>query len=78
MDYKHFESMVVMLLLLLLSFDDFATTSAHPLLVLDKWFVKIYINISFWVDTILNLIDNMVLLPRYEGSCKLRKYEWCH
>ena len=34
------------LLFLLLSFDDFVPTSAHPLLVLDKWFVYMYLNVS--------------------------------
>jgi hypothetical protein len=23
-------------------------TSAHPLLFLDKWFVQIYLNVSYW------------------------------
>ena len=78
MDDKHYKSVVVALLLLLLSFDVFATTSAYPSLSLDKWFVQIYINVNFWVDTILNLIDITVILSRYEGSCKVRKYEWCH
>jgi hypothetical protein len=37
---------VVVLLILLLSFDVFIPKSAHPLLYLDKWFVQIYLNIS--------------------------------
>ena len=39
-----FRIVVVMLLLLLLSFDVFVPTSAHSLLFLDKWFVQIYVN----------------------------------
>ena len=35
-----FEDEVVMLL----SIDVFVPTSAHPLLILDKWFVQIYLN----------------------------------
>jgi len=32
--------MVVMLLLLMLLFDVFVPTSAHPLLLMNKWFVQ--------------------------------------
>ena len=34
---------VVIVVLLLLLFDVFALTSAHPLLFLDNWFVQIYL-----------------------------------
>ena len=45
-----FEVVVVVLsLLLLLSFDVFVPTSAHPLLFVDKWFVQIYLNVNFTV-----------------------------
>jgi hypothetical protein len=45
-----FEVAVVVLLRLLLSFDGFVPTSAHLLLVLDKWFVQIYLNVSYLYD----------------------------
>ena len=38
---------VVVVLLLLLSFDVFVLTSAHPLFFMDKWFVQMYLNVSF-------------------------------
>ena len=34
------------LLLLLLLFDVFVPSSAQPLLLLDKWFVQIYLNVN--------------------------------
>ena len=37
--------MVVVLLFLLLSFNVFIPTSAHPLVFLDKWFAQIYLNV---------------------------------
>ena len=40
-----FKVMVVVVLLLLLSFNVFVPTSAHPLLPLDNWFVQIYKNV---------------------------------
>ena len=44
---KTFEVMVVVvLLLLMLSFDVLVPTSAHPLLFLDKWLLQIYLNVG--------------------------------
>ena len=40
--------MVVVLLLLLLSFDVFVPTSTHPLLYLDKLFVQMFLKVSLW------------------------------
>ena len=37
---------VLLLLLLLLLFDVFVPSSAQPLLLLDKWFVQIYLNVN--------------------------------
>ena len=42
-----FNVVVVVLLLLWVSFDVFVPTSARPLLFLDKWFVQIYLNVSY-------------------------------
>ena len=39
MEYKHLK--------LWLSFDVFVPTSAHPLLFVDKWFVQIYLKVSY-------------------------------
>ena len=41
------EVVIVVLLLLWLLFDAFIPTSTHPLLVLDKWFIQICLNVSF-------------------------------
>ena len=41
------EVVVVVVLLLLLSFDVCVSTSAHPLLLLDKWYVQIYLNVRY-------------------------------
>ena len=41
-----FKVMVVVLLHLLLWFDVFVFTSAHPLLFLDKWFVQLNLYVS--------------------------------
>jgi hypothetical protein len=46
LDRKTIRFEVVLLLLLLSSFDVFVPTSAHPLLFLDKWFVQIYFEMS--------------------------------
>ena len=52
MGYKTFEVVVVTLLLMLLSFDVFVTTSVCVCVrFVDKWFVQIYLNV------ILNLMD---------------------
>ena len=40
------EIVVVVLLLLLLAFDVFVPTSAHASLFLDKWCVRMYLNVS--------------------------------
>jgi len=45
-EIQTFKVMVVVLLFLLLLFDVFVPTSAHPLLLLDKWFVQIYLNVN--------------------------------
>ena len=51
MEYKTYEAMVVVLFLLLLSFDVFIPTSAHPLLSLDKFFIQICLNVhSLQID----------------------------
>ena len=42
--FQTLEIAVVVILLLLLSFDAFVPISAHPLSFLDKWFVQIYQN----------------------------------
>ena len=39
-----FEVVVVVLWILLLSFDVFVPANAHPLIFLNKWFVQIYLN----------------------------------
>ena len=44
---KHKQSKLWLLLLLLLLFDDFAPTSAHPLLFSYKQFVQIHLNVMF-------------------------------
>ena len=49
MEYKQFE-VVVVLLLLLLSFVVVVPISAHPLLLLDKWFAQIYLKFKFMVN----------------------------
>ena len=41
------EVMVVELLLLLLSFDVFVPTSAHPLFILDKWALQIIFKVNY-------------------------------
>ena len=41
-----FEVVVVVLLFFLLLFDVFVPTSVNPLLILDKPFVQIYLNVS--------------------------------
>ena len=45
-EMQSFELVVVVLLFLLLLFDVFVPTSAHPLLYLDNWCVQIYLNVS--------------------------------
>ena len=35
------------IVVVVLSFDNFVPTSAHPLLFLDKWFLQIYLNVSY-------------------------------
>ena len=40
------EIVIVMLLLLLLSFDVFVPTSVHTFPFMTKWFVQIYLNVS--------------------------------
>jgi hypothetical protein len=47
MEDKAFKVVIVMLLLLLLLFDIFILRSVHPLIFLDKWFVQIYLNVSY-------------------------------
>ena len=42
-----FEVVIAVLLILLLLFDVFVPTSAHPLLFLDNWFAQIYLNDNF-------------------------------
>ena len=42
-----FKVVVLVLLLLLLSSDVFVPSSVHPLIFLDKWFIQIYLNVSF-------------------------------
>ena len=32
--------------------------------------------VNFWVNTIVNHIDTMAFLPRYEGSCLVYKPKW--
>ena len=44
-EIQTFKVVVFVLLLLLLLFDVFVPTSAHPLLLLDKWFVQVYLNV---------------------------------
>ena len=46
-----FNVVVVVLLVLLLLFDVLVPTSARPTLFLDKWFVQINLNDSYWMDT---------------------------
>jgi hypothetical protein len=46
-EVQTFEVVVVVLLFLLLSFDVFVPASAQPWLDLNKWFVQIYLNVSF-------------------------------
>jgi len=41
------ESVIVLLLFLLLSFDVLVLTRAHFLLILDEWFVQIYVNVRY-------------------------------
>ena len=41
-----FKVVVVVFLVLLLSFDVFVSTSAHPLLFLDKWCLHVYLNFT--------------------------------
>ena len=48
-EIQAFEVVVVVLLFLLLSFDVFVPTNAHPLSFLDKWFVQLFLNDSFFV-----------------------------
>ena len=43
-----FKVVVVVLLFLMLLFDVFFSTNAHPLSFLDKCFIQIYLNGSFW------------------------------
>ena len=50
-----FEIVVIVLLLLLLSFDVFVPASAHHLLFLDKWFVQTYLNVNS------NMIENTLM-----------------
>jgi hypothetical protein len=42
-----FESVIVLLLFLLLSFDVLVLTHAHFLLFMDEWFVQIYVNVRY-------------------------------
>ena len=48
----HTFEVVVVVLLLLLSFDIFVLTSAHPLLFVDMWFVQMYLNVSFMATSL--------------------------
>ena len=41
-----FEFVIVVMLLLMLSFDVVVLTSAHPLSILDKWFAQIYLQVQ--------------------------------
>ena len=52
-----FEVVIIVLLLLLLSFDVFVPTSAHTFLVMDKWFVQIYLNVSCLLFIVLVSVD---------------------
>ena len=45
-EIQTYEVVVVVLLIMLLSFNVFVPTSAHPLLFLDEWFVQRYLNVS--------------------------------
>ena len=51
-----FEVVVVVLLLWLLLFNIFVSTSVHPLLYLDMWFVQIYLNVSCKHIVILEIL----------------------
>ena len=47
MEYNAFKVVIVTLLLLLLLFDISILTIVCPLTFLDKWFVQIYLNVSY-------------------------------
>ena len=36
----------------------------------------VYSRVIIWVNTILNYIDNRMILPRSEGSCMVYILEW--
>ena len=52
-----FKVVVVVLLFLVLLFDVFCSTSAHPLSFLDKFFIQIYWNGSFWFELSSRLLN---------------------
>ena len=41
---------------------------------------SLYTQLTIWVDTILSHIDTRTILPRYEDSCTLYRFEqyWQH
>ena len=55
-----FKVVDVVLLLLLLSFDVFVPTIAHPLLFSNKWIVQIYLNVNCIYTTQKILVTNYV------------------
>ena len=49
--FKDVVVVLLVLLVLLLSFDVFVPKSTHPLLILDKWGVQIYFNVNLVYST---------------------------
>jgi hypothetical protein len=63
--------LVVVLLLLLLSFDIFVPTSAHPLTCLNKWFVQVlYLIVSFNKHTVSYMFKEQTLQSNIQGNPK--------
>ena len=67
-----FKVLIVLLLLLLLSFDVFVLTNAYLLLVLIKWFVQIYLKYQF----IFCGPPNKVVIFGIIYTFKLTKYHY--
>jgi len=63
--------LVVVLLLLLLSFDIFVPTSAHPLTCLNKWFVQVlYLIVSSDKHTVSYMFKEQTLQSSIQGNPK--------
>ena len=50
------QTVKLVVIVLLLSFDIFIPASAHPLFIWTKWFVQIYVNVSLGFSQMLFLL----------------------